>query len=92
MRILVLSSSPTQTGSLRSVRAPPSRAHRRRDLNVGDPDKRRGCRSVQGLRHRLGDMRDEHRCKVEDGFHKVHKDIVESDALVLVTPARRHAE
>ncbi|MGA2378518.1 MAG: NAD(P)H-dependent oxidoreductase [Spirochaetia bacterium] len=33
-----------------------------------------------------GTCRDEHRCMVEDGFQKVHRDILESDALVLVTP------
>jgi multimeric flavodoxin WrbA len=33
-----------------------------------------------------GTCKDAHRCKVEDGFQKAHQAIVESDALVLVTP------
>ena len=33
-----------------------------------------------------GTCREQHRCKVEDGFQAVHEAIIGSDALVLVTP------
>ena len=33
-----------------------------------------------------GPCRTEHRCQVEDGFQAIHRQVVEADALVLVTP------
>ena len=43
-----------------------------------------------GLCHACGDgwgtCRGEHRCQVKDGFQEIHRQVVEADALVLVTP------
>jgi multimeric flavodoxin WrbA len=87
MRILVLSSSPNADGltaacaraAIEGARREGSQASEIR-INGAGIGLCKACGSGWGT------CRDEHRCEVEDGFQKVHRDILESDALVLVTP------
>ncbi len=87
MRIIVLSSSPNTDGlTAACVRAAMDGARREgahaSEIRINDAD----IGMCKACDNGWGTCRDEHRCKVEDGFQQAHLAIVESDALVLVTP------
>ena len=87
MRILVLSSSPNPDGltaacALAAIEGARREGSQASEIRINGA----GIGLCAACGNGWGTCRDEHRCKVEDGFQKVHKDIVESDALVLVTP------
>jgi multimeric flavodoxin WrbA len=87
MRVLVLSSSPNTDGltgacaraAIEGAQREGAQASEIR-INGASIGLCKSCGSGWGT------CRDEHRCQVEDGFQKLHHDIIESDALVLVTP------
>ena len=87
MRIIVLSSSPNKDGLTAACARAAIEGARREgaqasEIRINDSD----IGMCRACGNGWGTCRDEHRCKVEDGFQKVHQDIVGSDALVLVTP------
>ena len=87
MRILVLSSSPNADGltaacARAALEGVQKEGARRRRIRINGA----GIGLCKACGNGWGTCRDEHRCEVEDGFQKVHQDIVESDGLVLVTP------
>jgi multimeric flavodoxin WrbA len=87
MRIIVLSSSPNTDGLTAACARAAIDGSRREgaqasEIRINDAD----IGMCKACDNGWGTCRDEHRCKVEDGFQPAHQAIVESDALVLVTP------
>jgi len=87
MKIIVLSSSPNTDGlTAACARAAIEGAQREgahaSEIRVNDA----GIGMCKACGNGWGTCREEHRCKVEDGFQKTHQDIVDADALVLLTP------
>lgn len=87
MNIVVLSSSPNEDGltaacARAAIEGAQSAGARASEIRVNDA----GIGMCKACGNGWGTCKTEHRCKVEDGFQKTHKDIVEADALVLVTP------
>jgi multimeric flavodoxin WrbA len=87
MKVLVLSSSPNTDGltaacAHAAIEGAQKEGAQATEIRINDA----GIGLCKACGNGWGTCRDEHRCKVEDGFQKVHRDIVESNALVLVTP------
>ncbi len=93
MKIVVLSASPNTDGLTAAL----ARAALEGAASAPGPDgpevQAREIRlngSGVGLCHACGNgwgtCRTEHRCKVEDGFQAIHREVISADALVLVSP------
>ena len=87
MRVLVLSASPNADGltaacAHAAVEAAAAAGADAREMRLNG--------AGVGLCHACGDgwgpCRSEHRCQVEDGFQEIHRQVIQADALVLVTP------
>jgi multimeric flavodoxin WrbA len=87
MKIIVLSSSPNTDGltaacARAAIEGAQHEGAQASEIRVNDA----GIGMCRACGSGWGTCREEHRCKVEDGFQKTHQDIVEADALVLLTP------
>jgi multimeric flavodoxin WrbA len=87
MNIIVLSSSPNTDGltaacARAAIEGAQSAGARAQEIRVNDA----GIGACKACGNGWGTCKPEHRCQVEDGFQKAHKEIVEADALVLLTP------
>lgn len=87
MNVLILSFSPNYDGLTAACAAAAAAGVRQaggdaqevrvNDLHVG---------MCEACGNGWGTCRDEHRCQVEDGFQALHAQVLQADALVLVTP------
>jgi multimeric flavodoxin WrbA len=87
MKVIVLSSSPNTDGltaacASAAIEGAQKAGAEASEIRINDA----GIGMCRACGNGWGTCREEHRCKVEDGFQKAHRDIVESDALVLLTP------
>ncbi|MCX7028709.1 MAG: NAD(P)H-dependent oxidoreductase [Spirochaetes bacterium] len=89
MRIVVLSASPNTDGLTAACARAAVEAAAGAAAGVDAREIRLNGAGI-GLCHACGNgwgtCQSEHRCQVEDGFQAIHRQVVESDALVLVTP------
>ena len=85
MKVVVLSASPNREGltaacARAAVEAAIGADTREIRLNGAGIGLCRACGNGWGT------CKTEHRCQIEDGFQAIHRQVVDSDALALVTP------
>lgn len=87
MKILVLSASPNTDGLTAACARSALEAARGEGAEVREIRLNgAGVGLCKACDNGWGTCREEHRCKEEDGFQKLHHEVIESDALVLVSP------
>jgi multimeric flavodoxin WrbA len=87
MKILVLSASPNRDGltaacARAAVEAAAGAGAEAQEVRLNDA----GIGMCKACGNGWGTCREEHHCKEADGFQGVHRETVDSDAVVLVTP------
>jgi multimeric flavodoxin WrbA len=87
MKIAVLSASPNTDGltaacARAAVAAAGGAGADARELRLNGA----GIGLCHACGNGWGTCRTEHRCQIEDGFQSIHRQVIEADALVLVTP------
>ncbi len=89
MKVVVLSASPNTDGLTAACAGAAVEAAAGAAAGVDAREIRLNGAGV-GLCHACGNgwgtCRSEHRCQIEDGFQAIHRQVLEADALVLVTP------
>ncbi len=87
MKVLVLSSSPNTHGltaacARAAVEGARDAGADTREIRINDS----GIGLCKACGSGWGTCQSEHRCQTQDGFQAVHREAIEADALVLVTP------
>jgi multimeric flavodoxin WrbA len=87
MKLMVLSSSPNKDGltaacARAAVESAVGAGAEAYEVRLNDA----GIGMCKACGNGWGTCREEHRCKETDGFQAVHQQIVDADAVVLVTP------